>query len=384
MSTDRKNTPKTGFVWHEKYMWHDTGTHAGIMPAGGWVQPGEHAENAETKRRWKNLMDASGMTGKLAAIAPRVATDEDILRVHTQVYLDSIKEMSANPRGGDAGMFTPFGTGSFEIAALSAGGVIEAVDQVIDGKALNAYALVRPPGHHAEPDTGKGFCIFSNAAIAARYAQAVKRLKRIALVDWDVHHGNGAERIFWSDPTVLTISIHQDHNFPSDTGEIDKIGGGAGEGYNINIPLPPGSGVGAYEAVYDRVVVPALRAFKPELIIVPSGFDGGAHDPLGRMMMTGEGYRSLTAKLMAVADEVCGGKIVMCHEGGYNAPTVPFFGMAVLEQLSGISSGVADPFQELFAMMGQQSLQPHQDAIIREAEALVERLAARSANSAVD
>jgi acetoin utilization deacetylase AcuC-like enzyme len=374
MSTNLKNTKKTGFVWHEKYMWHDTGNFAGVMPAGGWVQPGEHAENPETKRRWKNLLDVSGLGAQLDMIEPRAATEAEILRVHTSEYLEKIKRLSADPRGGDAGLFTPFGPGSYEIAALSAGGVIAAVDAVLDGKAENAYALVRPPGHHAEPDQGMGFCIFANAAIAGRHALAARGLKRIAFVDWDVHHGNGTQKAFWTDPAALTISIHQDRCFPPDSGHLTDIGEGPGKGYNINIPLPPGSGVGAYEATYDRVVVPALRAFKPELIIVPSGFDAGAHDPLGRMMMTSEGYRSLTKKLMAVADEVCGGRIVMCHEGGYNAPTVPFFGMAVLEALSGIKSGVEDPFQELFSMTGQQELQPHQDALITRAEALLAAL----------
>ncbi len=362
---------KTGFVWHETFMWHDTGNFAGPLPAGGWLQPGQHSENPETKRRLKNLLDASGFIEKLVAIAPRPASDEELLRVHTPEYLAKIKRLSADPRGGDAGLFTPFGAGSFEIAALSAGGVISAVDAVLDGKVENAYALVRPPGHHAEPDQGMGFCIFSNAAIAGRHALARRGLRRIAFVDWDVHHGNGTQKAFWTDPAALTISIHQDNNFPPDSGHVTEIGGSAGEGYNINIPLPPGSGVGAYEAVYDRVVIPALRAFRPELIVVPSGFDAGAHDPLGRMMMTGEGYRSLTAKLMTAAEELCNGRIVMCHEGGYNAPTVPFYGIAVLEELSGIKSGIVDPFQALLGPLGQQALQPHQDTAIRRAEALL-------------
>jgi acetoin utilization deacetylase AcuC-like enzyme len=155
---------------------------------------------------------------------------------------------------------------------------------------------------------------------------------------------------------------------------MSEIGAGKGEGFNINIPLPPGSGTGAYEAAFDRVIVPALRRYKPDFIIVPSGFDAGAFDPLGRQMVTGECYRELTKKLMAVADEVCGGRLVLCHEGGYSASTVPFFGLAVMEQLSGIRTGVVDPFQALLGGLGQQALQPHQDALIREAEKLLKNL----------
>ncbi|WP_417318748.1 class II histone deacetylase [Emcibacter sp.] len=367
-------TRKTGFVWHEIYMWHDTGTHAGVLPAGNPIQPGTHAENPETKRRFKNLLEVSGLYEQLTQIAPRPATDEEILRVHTPEYIERLKAESAFPRGGDGGMLTPFGPGSYEIAVLSAGGVIAAVDAVLDGKVDNAYALVRPPGHHAEPDMGMGFCLLANASIAGRHALDVRGLDRIAYVDWDVHHGNGTQKIFWEDPQALTISIHQDRNFPPDSGYVTDIGGGAGEGYNINVPLPAGSGVGSYEATFDRVVLPALRAFKPDLIFVPSGFDAGGHDPLGRMMMHGEGYRSLTNKLLGVAEELCDGRIVMSHEGGYNAPTVPFFGLAVMEALSGIKTEVEDPFMPLFSGMGGQELQPHQDQLINEAEKLLARL----------
>lgn len=364
---------KTGFVWQEIYMWHDTGTYAGVMPPGNPIQPGTHAENPETKRRFKNLLEVSGLYQQLHPVEAYHATDEDILRVHTADYLTRIKAMS-HDTGGDAGMLTPFGKGAYDIATLAAGGVMAAVDAVLDGKIDNVYALVRPPGHHAEPDMGKGFCLFANASIAAKYAQVKRGIKRIAFVDWDVHHGNGAEKIFWEDSSVLTISIHQDRCFPPDSGDMTDNGAGEGAGYNINIPLPAGSGVGAYEATFDRVIIPALHKFKPELIIVPSGFDAGAHDPLGRMMMHSEGYRNLTRKLMKAADELCAGRIVMCHEGGYNDATVPFYGLAVMERLSGIKTETNDPFMSLFEALAGQELQPHQDQIITLAEQLLQNL----------
>jgi acetoin utilization deacetylase AcuC-like enzyme len=363
----------TGFVFHELYMWHNTGNFAGAVPYGNPVQPYEHAENPETKRRFRNLLDVSGLLKQLSIVEAREATDEEILRFHTKDYLEKIRSLNQE-YAAETGVLTPMGRGSFEIAKLAAGGVIEAVDAVLSGEINNAYALVRPPGHHAIADTGMGFCIFGNAAIATMHALDVRKLGRVATVDWDVHHGNGTQAAFWDNPNALTISVHQDNCFPPDSGHMHERGDGAGEGYNINIPLPPGSGVGAYEATFDRVIMPALRAYKPDLIIVPSGFDAGAWDPLGRQMMTSTGYRSLTKKLMDVADEVCDGRLVMCHEGGYNGSTVPFFGLAVMETLSGISTGVEDPFDPLLSGLGGQSLQPHQDVLIKDAEGLLNRI----------
>jgi len=354
-------------------MWHDTGSYAGVLPPGIPVQPGRHAENPETKRRFKNLLEVSGLYQQLHHIEAYAASEQDILRVHSRDYINRIKAMSEET-GGDAGMLTPFGKGSFDIAKLAAGGVMAAIDALLDGRIDNAYALVRPPGHHAEPDMGKGFCLFANASIAAKYAQASRGVGKIAFVDWDVHHGNGAEKIFWHDPSVLTISIHQDRCFPPDSGDMCDNGADAGAGYNINIPLPAGSGVGAYAAACDRVIIPALYKFRPELVIVPSGFDAGAYDPLGRMMMHSDGYRSLTQKLMTAADELCSGRIVMCHEGGYNDATVPFFGLAVMESLSGIKTATDDPFLALFEGLAGQELQPHQDQVITAAEKLLDNI----------
>jgi acetoin utilization deacetylase AcuC-like enzyme len=259
---------------------------------------------------------------------------------------------------------------------LAAGGVITAIDAVLDGKVDNVYALTRPPGHHAEADQGRGFCIFGNAAIGAMHARQARGLERVAIVDWDVHHGNGTQKAFYGDPTVLTVSIHQDNYYPPGEGMLEEVGEGAGEGYAINLPLPAGSGVGAYVAAFERVVAPALRSFRPDLIIVASGLDASVMDPLARMMMTSAGYKRLTQILMEVADEVCDGRLVVEHEGGYSSAYVPFCGLAVVEQLSGISSGVTDPFLEIFEGVGGQDLQPHQDEAIAAAEANLSRLAA--------
>jgi acetoin utilization deacetylase AcuC-like enzyme len=336
------------------------------------VEPDRHVESPETKRRFKSLLDVSGLLARLEPIAPRLATEDEILRVHTRGHLERVKKLSAE-NGGDAGVLTPFGPGSFEIALLSAGGTIAATDAVLDGRVRNAYALVRPPGHHAEPDQGMGFCLFSNVAVAVKHARASRRLARVAVVDWDVHHGNGTETAFYGDASVLTISLHQDNYFPAGRGFPEHDGEGAGKGFNLNLPLPPGSGHGAYLAAFARVVVPALRRFRPEAIFVASGFDGGAMDPLGRMLATSATFRALAQSLMSAADELCGGRLILSHEGGYSTAHVPFCGLAVLEELSGISTGVVDPFLDFFMAMGGQELQPHQDAAIRAVEA---RLAA--------
>ena len=356
----------TGFVWHELYAWHDTGTSAWVIPAGLTIQPLGHLESAEGKRRIRNLLEVSGLLDQLVQLKPRAATEEENLRHHTRDYVERIKAESAR-FGGDAGDLTPFGQGSYEIALLAAGGCMTAVDAVLDGKVENAYALVRPPGHHAERDTGRGFCIFANVALAVIHARQVRGLKRVAVVDWDVHHGNGTEHAFYDDPSVLTISIHQDNNYPPGLGGIGDTGSGAGVGYNINVPLPPGSGVGAYVATFERVVVPALRNFRPELILIASGLDASAMDPLASMMMTSDGYRRLTQLMLGVAGEVCGGRLVACHEGGYSPAYVPYCGLAIIEEMAGVRTGLEDPLLELLAGMGGQDLQPHQAAVIDEA-----------------
>jgi len=361
---------RTGFVWHERYMWHDTGSGTSELPSGGWLEPHVHAENPDTKRRLKNLLEATGFVDRLVPLAPREATVEEVRRVHDASYVERICELSAG-RGGDAGSESPFGAGSYEIALLAAGGTITAVEGVLDGAVDNAYALVRPPGHHALPDLGMGFCIFGNVAVAVRHAQTTRGIGRVAVVDWDVHHGNGTQAVFWDDPSVLAVSLHQDGLYPADSGGLDEVGGAGARGTTLNVPLPAGSGRGAYLAAIDRVVVPALGRFQPELIVVACGFDAGALDPLGRMMLSASAFGELTARLVDAAAGLCGGRLVLSHEGGYSAGHVPFCGLAAIEALSGESAGIDDPFAYLGDVLGQE-LQPHQEAAVAAATANVD------------
>ena len=365
---------RTGYVWDERYAWHDTGTHAGIFPSGGFVQPYRNFESPESKARMAGLVEVSGLIDSLVRIPARPVTEEDLLRVHTARHVESIRAQS-DAVGGDAGDgFSPFGRGSYEIAKLAAGGTLAAAEAVLDGKVDNAYALVRPPGHHAEPDLGRGYCLFSNVSVAIEALRAADRVQRVAIFDYDVHHGNGAQKIYWQDPNVLTISVHQDRLFPVDSGLADEQGAGAGAGTNINIPLPAGSGDGAYWSVVDDVVVPAIRAFRPDLIMVSSGFDPSAFDPLGRMSVTSGGFKGMAERLLALADEVCGGRIVFSHEGGYSPVHVPFCGLAVLEALSGVETGVEDPVNISVGDSPTRSLTEWQSEVIERSARLARAL----------
>ena len=339
--TKNSQNESTAFVWDEKCFWHTGGNYAMLSPVGGLVQPlvsGGLPEAPETKRRLKNLIDVTQLADELILTGSEPATTEDLRRVHPQSYLDEFKALS-DKGGGELGLRTPFGPGAFEIAALSAGLVIHAVEGVLRGDYRNAYALARPPGHHCLPDWPNGFCLFANIAIAVKAARAKKLAERVAIVDWDVHHGNGTEAIFYDRNDVLTISIHQDRCYPHDTGSVEDTGSGDGLGANMNIPLPPGCGHVAYLEAMERLVVPKLQTFAPDLVIVACGFDASGFDPLSRMMCSAETFRHLTGQIM----DVTGGSMVAAHEGGYSELYVPFCGHAMLEQMSGSLIRAEDP-----------------------------------------
>ncbi len=286
----------TGLVAHERYFWHDPGSGAGFSGSNLYVQPDQHPETPESKRRLLALLEVSGLADRLTRVRPRLAEYRELRYFHTERYIDSVRELSAGS-GGSIGDSASIGTGSYEIALLAAGGCIEAADAVLTGRIKNAYALVRPPGHHAEADQGRGYCVFGNAVLLVRHAQRAHALDRIAVVDWDVHHGNGTESAFIADPSVLTLSIHQDQLYPIDGGQLGVTGSGRAFGSNLNIPLPAGAGHGAYLAAFDRVVLPALRRFRPQMIVIASGLDASAMDPLGRMLCTSDTYRQMAARM---------------------------------------------------------------------------------------
>ncbi|MFV0360094.1 class II histone deacetylase [Tropicimonas sp.] len=337
----------TGFFWDERCFWHGGGNYALTLPVGGFVQPlpAGLPESPEAKRRLLNLMRVSGIDRHLAMQSAAPASEGALRRVHPESYLESFKALS-DERGGELGLRTPFGPGGYEIAALSAGLAESALAAVLRGDLTNAYALSRPPGHHCLPDFPNGFCLLSNIAIAIESALAAGLARRIAVVDWDVHHGNGTEAIFYDRAEVLTISLHQERNYPLDTGNAERRGRGAGRGANMNIPLPPGTGHDSYLAAFDRLVRPALDSFGPDAIVVACGFDACAFDPLGRMFAGAHTFRALTERARAAAEALCGGRLVLVHEGGYSEAYVPFCGHATLEALSGAPVSVPDPMRE--------------------------------------
>ncbi|NAZ77654.1 class II histone deacetylase [Kineococcus sp. T13] len=365
----------TGYVWHELYAWHDTNVNrSGHVPAGLGAQPYAHFESPESKSRMNGLLEVSGLLEQVVRIRPRSATEEDLLRVHTPEHVAAVAAASA-AGGGDAGDgVSPFGRGSHEIARLAAGGTIAAVEAVLDGVVTNAYALVRPPGHHARRETGMGFCLFANIAVAIEWARAHRGVRRVAVVDWDVHHGNGTQAIFEDDPDVLTISLHQDGLFPVGSGALAERGTGAGEGSVLNVPLPAGTGDGGYVDAVADVVVPALRGFGPELVLVASGFDASALDPLGNMVVTSSGYRQMARLLKEAAEELCGGRLVMSHEGGYSPVYVPYCGLAVLEVLADHPTGVVDPYESGYRELPAQRTSAQQREVLDAAAALAGRL----------
>ncbi|EQC42858.1 hypothetical protein SDRG_00577 [Saprolegnia diclina VS20] len=355
---------RVGYVCEELFMWHAPWPHL-YSPH---LQPYTHWEHPETKRRFHGLLAVSGLLDKLTIIRARPATNDDLLLNHTQAYIDTIREKSRLDNGGDAGDEAQFSRGGFEIASLAVGGVLSLVDAVMNKHVDSGYALVRPPGHHALRDKGMGFCIFNNVAIAAYhlFRSYPGLIGKIAIVDYDVHHGNGTQASFEADDRVLFVSVHQAGNYPLNSGWIEETGFGPGAGYTINVPLPPGSGHGAYMATFDRVVLPALEAFAPDFILVSSGFDAEYCDPLSQMMAHSETFRAMAAKLKTAATNLCDGRAVFVHEGGYSESYVPFCGAAVVQELLGLEKDavVTDPF--LFEIKDRpfQELQPHQDDVL--------------------
>ncbi len=336
---------RTGLVWDSRFLEHDTGLAIVSAPVSDEVlwDPLPHVASPDVVRRTYGLLERTGMKDKLGELAPRPAAAEDIARVHPWEHLEHVRSISLSG-GGECGEYAPASESTFDVALLAAGGAMAGVDAVMDGTAANVYALLRPPGHHAEPDKAMGFCFFNNVAIAARYAQERYGLRRVAIVDWDVHHGNGTQRTFLSDDSVLFVSIHQDGWYPIDSGSANETGTEGGEGYTINVPLPAGTGNAGYQAALQRVVLPALRRYGPDLVIVSAGQDASAVDPLARMTMSSAGFRVLGEHIAELADDLCGGRLVVCQEGGYSPGYSPICTVAVIEGLSGERSGLEDPY----------------------------------------
>lgn len=297
------------FVYHPDYLLH--------------TPPFEHPESPERLVAITGHLAAKRLLDKMVPITPEYADEADIALVHDPEYLQRIE---AGCRRGDLTLDaedTYLNRHSYAIAILSAGGAIAGAKAVITGKARRAFCAVRPPGHHADRRTGMGFCLLNNVAIAARYLQARHGVSRVFIVDWDVHHGNGTQRIFLEDPSVYFFSIHEHPSFlyPG-TGRRWEIGKGAGEGTTLNAPMAPGSGDAEYRMAFEQMLRPAVEAFRPEIFLVSAGFDAHRDDPLADMRITEEGFGFMTRFVIAMAERHCGGRVVSVLEGGYDLNTL--------------------------------------------------------------
>ncbi|CAN5834432.1 histone deacetylase [soil metagenome] len=323
---------RVGLVFSHRYLTHNAGPYLiGYRDSLPFSEPVPHLSSPAIAGRTKQLLDFYNLSDVMLNIEPEMIGDGTLRLYHTAEYIQHVVALSAT--GGDTGTGAPMGQHGEPIARLSVGGVVAAVDAVMRGAVRHVYALVRPPGHHAMSDRGMGFCIYGNVAIAARHAQRRHGAERVAIVDWDVHHGNGTQDAFFADPSVLFVSIHQDNLFPVGWGALDQVGEEAGAGTTINIPLPAGSGNPTYFAALEQIVFPAIREFGPDLILISAGQDASVMDPLGRMSLTTAAYRSMTRQFRDLADEVCGGRLVIAQEGGYSEIYAPYCGAAIGEGL---------------------------------------------------
>ena len=294
---------RVGFVSHSAYLDHEMGS--------------GHPESPDRLRAIRSHLESTGTLSRLVLLDPQPASKSWIAKVHLPSYLESLERRA--PTSGYAALDpdTTMSVGTLQAAYLAAGGAITAVDAVMNSQVDQAFCAVRPPGHHAESDRAMGFCFFNNVAIAARYTQERHGLKRVLIVDWDVHHGNGTQHTFEEDPSVLFFSTHQYPHYPG-TGRDTETGYGGAEGLTINVPMSGGEGDEEYREVFDKVLVPAADKFKPELVLISAGFDAHRDDPLASMNLTEEGYATLTKIVADIAKCHASGRIISCLEGGYH------------------------------------------------------------------
>jgi acetoin utilization deacetylase AcuC-like enzyme len=295
---------------------------------------GRHPENAARLRAIESALESAGLVADRPRLSYERASDAAIARVHTEQYLDHLKEIEAQGGGAWLTPDTPVGPDSFDTARLVSGAVIAAIDAVLSGDARRAFVLGRPPGHHATPDGGMGFCLINHIGVGAAHALA-NGAERVAVIDWDVHHGNGTQDMFYDSNDVFVCSVHQSPLYPG-TGAASERGRGAGEGYTLNLPLPARQDNAVYETVFRDQVLPAVRRFAPDLVLVSAGFDAHRADPIGGMSMTEDGFATLAALVVDLAEDVCDGKVVATLEGGYDPPALSRSVVAVLNVFDGV------------------------------------------------
>jgi acetoin utilization deacetylase AcuC-like enzyme len=316
---------RVGLVYDPVYLEHETGT---------------HVENAQRLVATMSLLDENHLKDKLVLLPPRAATMEELSAVHAQEYISHIKNQ-VERGGGWLDADTVTSPGSYNAAIYAAGGVLTAVDAVMNKQVDSIFALVRPPGHHATCWQAMGFCLFNNIAIAAKYALANFDIERVLIVDFDVHHGNGTQDTFYADPHVLYFSTHEYPFYPG-TGSIDETGAREGEGFTVNVPLLAGWGDEEYQAVFEDILAPVAERFEPQLILVSAGYDAHWADSLALMQVSVSGFARLVEIIKTLADMLCKGRLVFTLEGGYNLEALSLSIAATLNILRG-NHEITDP-----------------------------------------
>jgi len=290
-------------VYDSKYLRHDTG-------------PGHFENPQRLECILQALAEDQTLSSRVGRLAPKAAREEDLLRCHQAKMIAAIRA-HIEQGGTHLDADTPICTESFEIACLAAGAAVTAVDSAMAEEGGRAFAMVRPPGHHATDRRPMGFCIFNNAAVAARYAQSVHGIENVLIVDWDVHHGNGTQEIFWQDHSVFFLSTHQSPHYPG-TGDRDETGEGKGTGFTLNIPLPAQTSAHAHRHAFSEALKNIERRFQPDLVIISAGFDSHRGDPLGNLMLEDSDFGEMTKDVLRIAEKHSKGRVVAVLEGGYN------------------------------------------------------------------
>ena len=336
---------KAGLVYDPIYLEHDTG---------------DHVENARRLVTALSYLKETGIKAKLTCLPPRPALVEELEMIHAPEYISYVKS-KAEKGGGWLDPDTVMSPKSYEAALYAAGGLMVAVEAVMNGEVDNAFALVRPPGHHAIYDRAMGFCIFNNMAIATKFALSRFSLKRVLIADFDVHHGNGTQDAFYADPKVLYFSTHQYPFYPG-TGWMDETGTGEGEGTTVNFPMAAGWGDEEYLRAFNEVLVPVARRFQPQLILVSAGFDAHWADQLAMMRVTITGFAQMVMILKNLAAELCQGRLIFTLEGGYNLQVVASSIKAVFDVLLG-NSEIDDPLGKASMARKPEGFDEHIEAI---------------------
>jgi len=314
---------RTGIVKDQRYLEH-------VMDIG-------HPESPERLKVMYQMLEEKEMKGLFESVIPRAATREELEMNHTPKYIDLIASTAGKPYFR-LDMDTSTCAKSYEAALFAAGGLLELIKAVMEGKLHNGFAMVRPPGHHAERDRAMGFCLFNNVAIGAYYALKNFSLEKILIVDWDVHHGNGTQNSFYEDPRVLYFSTHRYGFFYPGTGAATEVGKGKGEGFNVNVPLSTGGSDADYGSIFEKILKPIALEYQPQLILISAGFDTHHDDPLGGMEVTEAGFARMTQVSMEIANATAQGRLAITLEGGYDVKGESRSVKAVLKELAQVSS----------------------------------------------